>query len=377
MSESGRRTISSSTSAEESEDPRPTERKQPRRKSQRKPAAESLKRKSAIPEGRSRAKGSTSIERPVPRTSDCASEVQAAGTGTGSEVETLRKLGEEIQEGVRRLGAARLKEYVLPRALEQAALVEKVLLRVEKLEEENRDMKSILQRLDNLEAAVKDLQKTSARPQPRGISAPVSTYAETVKKAINAAAAPTTSRAREGTVVISAPEGVTPEKIQEQLKKAVNPAEEGWQIVNRKVTGSSKLALNTATKEQAKALAEHPKLKEVGLRAEVVGRRRPRMVVYDIPMDRPDDEILEAIIAQNFGQEVERDSIKSQLRPVFKFSNRRAARDRNHWICEVSPELRKNLMERQRLFVDFNSCRVDDHLGITRCYKCQRIWAHG
>ena len=143
------------------------------------------------------------------------------------------------------------------------------------------------------------------------------------------------------------------------------------QIVKRKVTRSSKLALNTASKEQAKALAERPKLKEAGLRAEVVGRQRPQMFVYDIPMDRPDDEILEAIIAQNFGQEVERDSIKSQLRPVFKFSNRRAARDRNHWICEVSPELRKNLMERQRLFVDFYSCRVDDHLGITRCFKCQ------
>jgi hypothetical protein len=76
-------------------------------------------------------------------------------------------------------------------------------------------MKSILQRLDNLEAAVKDLQKTSAPPQPQGVSAPVST----VKKAITAAAAPTRSRAHEGTVVISAPDGMTPEKIQEQLKK--------------------------------------------------------------------------------------------------------------------------------------------------------------
>ena len=103
-------------------------------------------------------------------------------------MEALRKLGEEIQEGVWRLRAARLKEYVLPRALEQADLVKKVLQRVEKLEEENRD---------NLEAAVKDLQKTSARPQPQGVSAPVSTYAETVKKAITAAATPTTSRARE------------------------------------------------------------------------------------------------------------------------------------------------------------------------------------
>ena len=61
-----------------------------------------------------------------------------------------------------------------------------------------------------------------------------------------------------------------------------------------------------ATKEQAKALAEHPKLNDVSLRAEVVGRWRPRMVVYDIPMDRPDDEILEAIIAQNLSKKLRR-----------------------------------------------------------------------
>ena len=62
-------------------------------------------------------------------------------------------------EGDRRLGAARLKEYVLPRALEQPALVEKVLQRIEQLEVENRDVKSLLQRLCNIEAAVKELQR--------------------------------------------------------------------------------------------------------------------------------------------------------------------------------------------------------------------------
>ena len=68
-------------------------------------------------------------------------------------------------------------------------------------------------------------------------------------------------------------------------------------------------------------------------------------------------------------KEVERDSL-SQLWPVFKYSYRRAARDRDQRrYCEVTTELRKNLMERQRILVDFNSCRVDGHLGITKCYK--------
>lgn len=54
------------------------------------------------------------------------------------------------------------------------------------------------------------------------------------------------------------------------------------------------------------------------------------MVFYDIPSERPDDEFLEVIIAQNFGQGVERDSIKSQLKTVFKLSNERAAREMKH-----------------------------------------------
>ena len=49
--------------------------------------------------------------------------------------------------------------------------------------------------------------------QLRGVSVPVSTYSETVKKAITMAAAPMTSRA---------PDRMTPEKIQKQfLKKSI------------------------------------------------------------------------------------------------------------------------------------------------------------
>ena len=260
MSESGRRTISSSTSAEESEDPRPTEESShvARHRGSLPPRASSAKAPSPRAAAEQKAPPRSSVlyydHQIVPAQFKLLAPEQEA-SGDPSEARR-RNTG-----GVRRFEKARLKEYVVLRALEQAALVKMVLQRVEQLKEENRDMKFILQRLVNIEAGVKDLQSTSARPQPRGVSAPNSTYAETVKKAITVAAASTTSRAREGTVVISAPDEITPEKIQEKLKKAVNPAENGWQIVNRKVSGNSKLALNTAIKEQAKALAEHPKLK--------------------------------------------------------------------------------------------------------------------
>lgn len=40
------------------------------------------------------------------------------------------------------------------------------------------------------------------------------------------------------------------------------------------------------------------------------------------------------------------------------------------YCLEVSPELRKIVMKTKRIFIDWNSCRVEDSLPIIRCFKC-------
>jgi len=322
------------------------------------------------------------------RRTTCADEIASAAANIEDDREALKRVSREILEGVERLGAVKVKEYVIPRTAKATVLVERVLERMTQLEEENRDLRRALGRLNKIEGAVqdlqramgrldkieeaaKDLQRTARRPvvqvqQPRQDRV---SYADTVKRAIQAA--PAQPRRSERTVVISAPEGVPPEDIQGKLQAAVDPVQEGWQIVRHRVTKSAKLALSAATEEQAKALVAHPKIREAGLHAEILGRRRPRMVVYDLPADKPDEEVLDTIMSQNFPDLPENNTVRKELSPVHKFSTTRTAKGKRHWVCEVSPALRKVLMDRKRLYVDFSSCRVDDHLGVTRCYRCQ------
>ena len=43
----------------------------------------------------------------------------------------------------------------------------------------------------------------------------------------------------------------------------------------------------------------------------------------------------------------------------------------NDMYClEVSSGLRKIIMKTKRIFIDWNSCRIEDSLPIIRCYKC-------
>ena len=144
--------------------------------------------------------------------------------------------------------------------------------------------------------------------------------------------------------------------ILENLKAVVNPVEESWQIVRDHITKSAKLALSAASEEQANALMMNPKLREMGLLIKVMGRHIPHMVVYDLPRDRPEGEVLNTILSQNFADQPEKDIVMKELTLVHKFSITRTTRGKGYWICEVSPAFRRVLLDRIRLYVDFSSC---------------------
>ena len=54
----------------------------------------------------------------------------------------------------------------------------------------------------------------------------------------------------------------------------------------------------------------------MGQQAQVMGRRRTRIVVYDLP----DEEVLETTLYQNFKDYPEKEAIRKELTPVHKFS---------------------------------------------------------
>ncbi|KAG5870351.1 hypothetical protein JTB14_016118 [Gonioctena quinquepunctata] len=62
---------------------------------------------------------------------------------------------------------------------------------------------------------------------------------------------------------------------------------------------------------------------------------------------------------------------EDELELKFKFG----ARDRSfdHWVAEASPLVRKLLLERGRVYLDWNFCVVKDHVRISRCFECQKF----
>lgn len=41
-------------------------------------------------------------------------------------------------------------------------------------------------------------------------------------------------------------------------------------------------------------------------------------------------------------------------------------------MIEVDPWVRKQLLAKGRIYIEFASCRDEDHIRVLRCYKCQK-----
>lgn len=190
------------------------------------------------------------------------------------------------------------------------------------LTEENKKLRAAILRIDKLEAAVKNLQATATQqPQVRQPQVEQS-YAEKVKKVIEKAGTDT-RRQQSSTVLIAAPEGadIAPEQLKGAVLEVVNPRDEGWQVVRHRITRSTKIAIEAPTPEQARIIADNGKLKAAGYKTEIMGRRNPRMVIYDIPAAMTPEEVQDAIIQQNFHPNTTREelgNLREQLAPKFK-----------------------------------------------------------
>lgn len=52
------------------------------------------------------------------------------------------------------------------------------------------------------------------------------------------------------------------------------------------------------------------------------------------------------------------------------------ARDnKEHLVYETTPEIRNILMKEERVYIDYDRCRVKDFLDVTCCYRCQ-VYGH-
>jgi hypothetical protein len=150
-----------------------------------------------------------------------------------------------------------------------------------------------LQTSKRLETAVKKTARTKQKKP---------SYAEKVKMKSN----------KVGQIAVKPPKNVViigPEasdgniKSSEQAREAVftlvNPRRKGIQVTAVKKISGNHLVVETTKQEGLKAFTEDAKLKEAGLKASTPQRKLPRVILYEVPREMQEKELLACMRKQN------------------------------------------------------------------------------
>ena len=165
------------------------------------------------------------------------------------------------------------------------------------------------------------------------------------------------------------------EKLGETIMKAIDPVKRNLHINSMRKMKNGGISLQMADQEGLDKVLNTKDLEKAGLRIVVPTKRRPRLILYDMPSDISEREGLEAIYGQNGGnlglESFEELCDKAKL--VFKTGPR--GKEEVNWVLEVAPELRNRMRKAERLYIMARSCKVLDYIGLSRCYKCQ-LYGH-
>jgi hypothetical protein len=217
-----------------------------------------------------------------------------------------------------------------------------------------------LQTSKRLETAV----KKTAKAEPKQPS-----YAEKVKMTSN----------KVGQIAVKPPKNVViirPEAPESEIKTSedareavftlVNPRKKGIQVRAVKKISGNGLMVETANAEGLKAFTENTKLKEAGLKTSTPQKRLPRVILYDVPRDISEKELLACMRKQN------QDRLNEEDITAIKLCFRTGRKDSNetNWVLEVPPQVREKLLI-GKIYVSWNACKVRDYISVSRCYKCQ------
>ena len=134
----------------------------------------------------------------------------------------------------------------------------------------------------------------------------------------------------------------------------------------RRIQGNG-ILVETAKKSDISALVSNEKLKAAGFVVGAPAKRSPRIIVYDVPRSDNDAATLESIFEQN-AEGVEKTLLMHDSRLAFKTGDR--TKDCCNWVLEVSKKVRDILINKGRLYIGWQCCKLQDYVAATRCYKC-------
>lgn len=154
----------------------------------------------------------------------------------------------------------------------------------------------------------------------------------------------------------------TSEETKEAVMKVVDPKKLGIRIrrIIKINNGSVKIESDSVDLESKLQTCE-PLTSE--FKVQIQPKNKPRLCIFGIKNSMPEESIMQGIKTQN-------NLLKdSHVKLLFKFGKKESVTC--NWVVEVDPETRNILLNSKRVFIDYGSHSVDDHLKLKRCYRCQ------
>lgn len=155
------------------------------------------------------------------------------------------------------------------------------------------------------------------------------------------------------------------EETKKDIKDKVNP--EGNQVTGIRRAAKGAIAIECKDDKSSEKL-KNDAAKNLGNEYKVLvpKRRRPKIKICGLSEKLSDDEILDCLIKQN-------EILKSddEIKIVKTIERKKTHFDATYdSIIETTPTGFKKIIEAEKLFVKWDSCRVFEHIHVRRCHKC-------
>lgn len=163
------------------------------------------------------------------------------------------------------------------------------------------------------------------------------------------------------------------DETQKMIQSIISPEEMQLQIRGVRKVRNGGVIISTDRKEDIEKLKQSEKLNSSGLKVEEPSKRRPRIVLVGVPSSLNENQVLEYIYDQNIANKLPNVSSDNFMSSI-KLSHKSGKKDAStcNYILEVSAEIRKFLINQERVYINWTSCPVRDFTIVTRCYSCQQ-----
>jgi hypothetical protein len=163
------------------------------------------------------------------------------------------------------------------------------------------------------------------------------------------------------------------EDVKSTLKRLVKPSEIGLKV-RRLINIRNGVMVEAENEEGVENLMKLKALKDAGLKVEKPAKKRPVIMVYDVNASLKEEEISDEVYMRNMrDSQIKEEEFKQEFEIKHKYRDVKSAGRKVHVVAECSVRVRNWLRRQEKIFVEWQCCRVKDYVDVARCYKCQRF----